>query len=79
MYPAVPFPCLDSKNNSVVAVRPELYSRRNMPSNCKVINAIAVPVSLNGDMRSELELIWFNPGCRGCGNEDRQIGTHFYA
>ncbi|XP_076932231.1 putative RING-H2 finger protein ATL21C [Bidens hawaiensis] len=48
MYPAVPFPCLNSKNHSVVAVRPELYSRRNMPSNCKVMKAIAVPLPLNG-------------------------------
>ncbi|XP_076931077.1 RING-H2 finger protein ATL20-like [Bidens hawaiensis] len=74
MHPAVPFPCLNTKNHSVFAVPQELYSRRNMPSNCKVMQVIAVPVSLNGDMKSELDLVWFNPACRGCGNEDRQIG-----
>ncbi|KAL8256098.1 hypothetical protein R6Q59_031165 [Mikania micrantha] len=83
MYPAMPFPCLSSGNYSIIAVRTGLFPPGNMPSSCNVMKTIEVPVRWNGDIRSELELMWFTPSCRGCElegsgcglkTEDGQIG-----
>ncbi|XP_071707303.1 putative RING-H2 finger protein ATL21A [Rutidosis leptorrhynchoides] len=74
MYPAVPFPCLSSVNYSVIAVRTGLYSPVNMPASCEVMKTIAVPVRWNGDIRAQLELMWFTPYCRSCEMEGRACG-----
>ncbi|KAI7725278.1 hypothetical protein M8C21_026076 [Ambrosia artemisiifolia] len=71
MYPAVPFPCLSGKNYSVIAVR-SVFT--NQPVICEVIKAIDVPTRWNGDIKSELELMWFTPVCRGCELEGRGCG-----
>ncbi|KAJ0615806.1 putative wall-associated receptor kinase, galacturonan-binding domain-containing protein [Helianthus annuus] len=80
VYPSVPFPCLSSRNHSVIAVRPEFFSHRRMPSRCKVINMISVSVPINGDIRSDVELMWFDPCSESCENEGESIfsTTYFY-
>ncbi|KAI3823694.1 hypothetical protein L1987_05134 [Smallanthus sonchifolius] len=75
MYPVVPFPCLNSTNHSVIAVRTELFPPVNMPASCEFMKTIAVPVRWNGGIRVEMELMWFSPACRSCGNEGRVCGN----
>ncbi|MFS7913763.1 putative transcription factor C2H2 family [Helianthus anomalus] len=74
MYPAVPFPCLSGGNYSVIAVRSGLFPRGNMPASCEEMKMVDLPVRWNGDIRMELELMWFTPGCRGCEIEGRGCG-----
>ncbi|KVH90007.1 RING-H2 finger protein ATL22-like [Cynara cardunculus var. scolymus] len=74
MYPAVPFPCLSSGNYSVISVRAGLFPPGNMPSSCHEMKTIAVPVRWDGDIREELELMWFTPYCRSCEMEGRACG-----
>ncbi|CAH1451553.1 unnamed protein product [Lactuca virosa] len=63
MYPGVPFPCLSSGNYSVFAAS---IDSRSMPSICKVMKTIMVPIRSNSDIREGLELVWFTPSCGSC-------------
>ncbi|KAI3792613.1 hypothetical protein L2E82_06496 [Cichorium intybus] len=66
MYPGVPLQCLSSENYSVIAVRTDPFSPGYMPSNCKVMKTVVVPVRSNSDIREALELVWFTPSCGSC-------------
>lgn len=45
-----------------------------MPSNCKVLKTIEVPVRSNSDFRYELQLMWFTPYCGSCEREGKACG-----
>ncbi|KAK9065163.1 hypothetical protein SSX86_016546 [Deinandra increscens subsp. villosa] len=77
MYPAVQFACLSSANHSVFAGQTEFFRPGYMPSNCQVLNTLEVPVRLNGDIRSELELRWLIPSCRSCEMEGKACGMKY--
>ncbi|XP_023770191.1 putative RING-H2 finger protein ATL21A [Lactuca sativa] len=74
MYPAIPFPCLSSRNYSVIATRTGIFSPAYMPSNCQAMKTIVVPIRLNSDFRDDLQLMWFTPFCRSCEMEGRACG-----
>lgn len=67
----VPFPCLSNGNSSVIAVETDPWIRVHMPSSCKVMTTIDVPVGFNSDFGSQLEMIWFTPFCRSCESEGK--------
>ncbi|KVH95303.1 RING-H2 finger protein ATL20-like [Cynara cardunculus var. scolymus] len=72
MFPTVLLPCLGSVNFSVIAVRTGLVGET--PENCKDMAMISVPIRWYGDVREELELMWFTPFCRSCETEGRMCG-----
>ncbi|CAI9274520.1 unnamed protein product [Lactuca saligna] len=74
MFPAVALPCLDSGNHSVIAVRTGLIPEGETPENCKDIATISVPIRWYGNIREELELMWFTPFCGPCEIEGRMCG-----
>ncbi|CAH1451555.1 unnamed protein product [Lactuca virosa] len=67
-YYGFPFRCLSTENYSVIA------STGSMPSNCKVLKTIVVPVRSNSDFRYELQLMWFTPYCGSCEREGKACG-----
>ncbi|KAI3812802.1 hypothetical protein L1987_17514 [Smallanthus sonchifolius] len=73
-FPAVPLPCLGNVNHSVIAVRNGLIPEGETPENCQNIAVISVPIRWYGDVKEELELIWFTPFCRSCEIEGRRCG-----
>ncbi|KAL4592750.1 hypothetical protein LXL04_005754 [Taraxacum kok-saghyz] len=67
----VPFPCRSSGNYSVIATRTGFLYSGYMPSNCKVMKTILAPVRSDGDIREDVELMWFTPFCRSCEMEGK--------
>lgn len=63
-YPVIPFRCLRRGNYSVFA------STGKMPSNCKVMKAIVVPVPYDmSEGLYKLEFMWLTPYCISCEME----------
>ncbi|KAI3710709.1 hypothetical protein L2E82_40498 [Cichorium intybus] len=74
MFPTAPLACLDRVNHSVFAVRTGLIPEGETPENCQYMATISVPMRWYGDIRVELELMWFTPFCRPCEIEGRVCG-----
>ncbi|CAH1451554.1 unnamed protein product [Lactuca virosa] len=67
----VPFPCLSNGNDSIIAVESNPWISGHMPSSCKVMTTIDVPVGFNSDFGDQLEMMWFTPFCRSCESEGK--------
>ncbi|XP_071686193.1 putative RING-H2 finger protein ATL21A [Rutidosis leptorrhynchoides] len=72
--PMIPFPCLGGVNNSVYAVRTDWIPFGDIPSSCRDIMTVSVPVRRVGDISHELTLLWFRPFCRSCELDGKTCG-----